>query len=195
MKTHLEKHPLILKEPMDPRDAYDGGRMNTEKLYYRAKEEIREKKYIDICLLYPYINKRKKYPVDHPVIYVGCKYPPLEKWEMNYEMHCFATMGYLSTCTIDEEDHIITRTWVTDDVKKAIQKGYSIVKIHELWIYLVTVYDKSVNNGGLFSGYIDNFLKLKQEVRVPDLSEMSNDSKAHRLICLDDVMMEIDSST
>ncbi|KAG8239773.1 hypothetical protein J437_LFUL019375 [Ladona fulva] len=36
--------------------------------------------------------------------------------------------------------------------------------------------------------------KVKFHQGVPDLSEISNGSKAHRLICLDELMMEIDSS-
>ncbi|KAG8228770.1 hypothetical protein J437_LFUL007763 [Ladona fulva] len=40
MKTHLEKHSLILKKPMDPIDAFYGGRTNAAQLYHREKEEI-----------------------------------------------------------------------------------------------------------------------------------------------------------
>ncbi|KAG8233072.1 hypothetical protein J437_LFUL013072 [Ladona fulva] len=63
----------------------------------------------------------------------------------------------------EDVDRIITGTWVTDEIKKAVEKGYKIVAKHELWHYSVTIFEKSSNDGGLFSGYINNFLKLKQE--------------------------------
>ncbi|KAG8239774.1 hypothetical protein J437_LFUL019376 [Ladona fulva] len=190
MKMYLEKHPLTFKKPLYPRDAFFGGRTNAGKLYHRAKEEAGEKiKYIDICSLYPYINKWKKYPVGHPVIYVGDECPPLEKCEgtikstvlqpkdiyhpvLPYRFDGKLTFRLCRTCLErnmqrscphEDEDRAITGTWVTDEVKKAVQKGYTILALHEIWNYSVTVYDKSVNDGGLFSGYIDNFLKLKQE--------------------------------
>jgi hypothetical protein len=53
-------------------------------------------------------------------------------------------------------------TWVIDEVLLAVQKGYRILEIHELYEY-VTRYDPETRVGGLFAGYIDTFLKLKAE--------------------------------
>jgi len=41
--------------------------------------------------------------------------------------------------------------------------GYSFVDMFEFWEYSVTCFDKETNSGGLFAGYVDMFLKLKQE--------------------------------
>lgn len=57
----------------------------------------------------------------------------------------------------------LTGTWVIDEVKLAISKGYDIVKVHEIWEYQVTQYDKTTGEGGLFSGSINTFLKIKTE--------------------------------
>jgi len=45
----------------------------------------------------------------------------------------------------------------------AVQKGYRILEIHEVYEYKITRYDPENREGGLFEGYIDTFLKLKAE--------------------------------
>jgi len=45
----------------------------------------------------------------------------------------------------------------------AVNKGYKILEILELYEYEVTCYDYETGNGGLFAEYIDTFFKLKQE--------------------------------
>jgi hypothetical protein len=41
--------------------------------------------------------------------------------------------------------------------------GYAFVEVFEFGEYKVTCLDKHTGSGGLFSGYVDMFLKLKQE--------------------------------
>ena len=58
------------QKPLDPRDAFFGGRTgNTVKVYDCQEQE--KIKYVDVCSLYPFICKRGKYPIGHPKIYVG----------------------------------------------------------------------------------------------------------------------------
>ena len=54
-------------------------------------------------------------------------------------------------------------TWVIDEVRMAVQKGYVVVKIYEVYEYDVTQYDRLTGQGVLFVEYIDTFLKLKTE--------------------------------
>jgi len=54
-------------------------------------------------------------------------------------------------------------TWVIDEVRLAVDKGYKILEILEVYEYEVTCYDPKTGNSGLFADYIDTFLKLKQE--------------------------------
>ena len=55
--------PVI--KPMNPRDAFFGGRTNASYLYYKVRvgEEIR---YVDYTSLYPWVNKNGMYPIGHP---------------------------------------------------------------------------------------------------------------------------------
>ncbi|KAK9696078.1 hypothetical protein QE152_g32145 [Popillia japonica] len=58
-------------------------------------------------------------------------------------------------CTHSDEQRALTGTWVLDDVRKFIEKGYSVLEIYEVWKYQVV--------NGLFREYIDEYLKIKQQ--------------------------------
>jgi hypothetical protein len=69
----------------------------------------------------------------------------------------------------DESSHetvaerALTGTWIIDEVRLTVQKGYTVVEIFEIYEYEVTRYDPQTVQGGLFVAYIDTFLKLKAE--------------------------------
>ena len=44
-----------------------------------------------------------------------------------------------------------------------MQKGYKLVEVHEIYEYQVTQYNPQTGDGGLFTQYINTFLKLKAE--------------------------------
>jgi hypothetical protein len=53
---------------------------------------------------------------------------------------------------------------VTDELKKTHKKGYTIVQIHEVWHFdKMAQYDPDTKTGGVFTDYVDTFLKTKQE--------------------------------
>jgi hypothetical protein len=54
-------------------------------------------------------------------------------------------------------------TWVLDEIRLAVQHGYEVVEVHEVYEYQVTRYDPQTGDGGLFAQYINTFLKLKAE--------------------------------
>jgi len=54
-------------------------------------------------------------------------------------------------------------TWVIEELRLAVDKGYKILEILEVYEYQVTRHDPETGNGGLFAEYIDTFFKLKQE--------------------------------
>jgi len=60
-------------------------------------------------------------------------------------------------------ERALTGTWVIDEVGIAVQKGYEIVEIIEVYEYAITQYDPQAVEGGLFVEYTDTFLKLKTE--------------------------------
>jgi len=55
---------------------------------------------------------------------------------------------------------------VIDEVRLAVEKGYRILEIHEVYEYHVTQYNPESGEGGLFVDYINTFLKLKAEASV-----------------------------
>ena len=56
-------------DPLEPGDAFCGGRTNAVKLYHLIDVDSDEKmKYYDFTSLYPWINKNGRYPVGHPEI-------------------------------------------------------------------------------------------------------------------------------
>jgi len=62
-----------------------------------------------------------------------------------------------------DAERCLEGTWVIDEARLAVDKGYKILEILEVYEYEVTCYDPATGNGGHFVDYIDNFFKLKQE--------------------------------
>ncbi|XP_078364066.1 uncharacterized protein LOC144648356 [Oculina patagonica] len=71
---------LDLQPPLQPRDAFFGGRTNAIKLYHQV-EEGEEIRYIDFTSLYPFVNKTKEYPVGHPIFISS---PSMDDWSQYF---------------------------------------------------------------------------------------------------------------
>ena len=62
----------------------------------------------------------------------------------------------------------MTRTWCTPELQTAVRLGYQVIKIYKVYHWKdTTQYDAETNEGGLFSSYINMFLKYKQEASGP----------------------------
>ncbi|GFQ80261.1 uncharacterized protein TNCT_168581 [Trichonephila clavata] len=178
-KTEEFKEFLLQHEVTDrlnPRDAFFGGRTNGIKLFFEGCA-----KYIDFTSLYPWVNKYCEYLVGHPEIitehfqdidnYFGlvkCKvfppknlFHPVLLFRYNGKLMfplcrtCAETL-HQNICSHTDEERSITGTWVTEEIRKAREKGYKIIKIYE-------VYHFQSSSNDLFRSYIDLFLKIKQE--------------------------------
>ena len=67
-------------------------------------------------------------------------------------------------CTCTDKERSFTHTYCTPEIEVAINMGYQIVKIHELLHWSESeMYDVKNKTGGLFTKYINTFLKLKQQ--------------------------------
>ena len=67
-------------------------------------------------------------------------------------------------CTYTEdEERALTGTWVMDEVRLAVEKGYRILEIYEVYEYQVTQCNPETGQSRLFIDYINTFLKLKAE--------------------------------
>ena len=58
---------LQLVEPLQPRNAFFGGRTGAVALHAVASEG-EEIWYVDVTSLYPWVNKNARYPIGHPII-------------------------------------------------------------------------------------------------------------------------------
>ena len=179
---------LNIVAPMNPRDAFCGGRTNAIKLYHQTEaDEVID--YYDFTSLYPYVNKNGKYPKGHPEIifqpghtdisqYFGIAqctvlppynlYHPVLPLRQNDKL----TFPLYRTCVEQEmnktmlqrsyvchhtaQERKILGTWYTPELEKAVEKGYQILHIHEVWHFPQTQPE-------LFKDYVDTWLKLKEE--------------------------------
>ncbi|KAL4150015.1 hypothetical protein QTP88_003864 [Uroleucon formosanum] len=143
---HSEKSEII--EPLNPRDAFFGGRTNTYKLWYydyypvgHSENIVKPKSYnknwfgVIKCKILPPRN------LYHPVLPVKVR---MNKYEKLLFPLCL------------EYERMITGTWSTIKVNKAIEKSYKIQEIHEVWHF------KNKSNK-LFKGYVRYFMKIKLE--------------------------------
>lgn len=179
---------LDIVSPLNPRDAFFGGRTNAIKLYEEI-DKHEEIHYMDITSLYPFVNKNAEYPVGHPEFidqpdtvdisnYFGlvkCKIvPPYELYHpvLPYRHDGKLTFplcrkcveeGFKQTlhdrtpnCHHNKDERAFVGTWCTPELNKALEKGYEITYIYEVWHFK----EKSTE---LFKEYINTFLKLKQE--------------------------------
>ena len=144
----------------------------TNLLFYR---------YVDFTSLYPWCNKSTEAVVGHPEIITenfddissyfglikctvlpprGLLHPVLpyrtkDKLMFPLCKSCVDTLNK-NPCTHSEQERAILGTWCHVELMKAIEKGYQIIKIHEVWHF-------PTHTGELFKEYVNTFLKIKQE--------------------------------
>ncbi|XP_025073692.1 uncharacterized protein LOC112552506 [Pogonomyrmex barbatus] len=198
MQNFLKDHPLIKNTPLDPREAFYGGRTGNIVTRYEVSgtEKIR---YVDVCSLYPFVLKTGVFPIGHPKIYVGQECSSLIGVSPNYNFNsieglvrckvlpsrdlfhpvlpyrvqgkllfalcrsCCETFSQVECTHENPVDREFEGTWVSCELRKAIEKGYLVTHVSEIWEYKVARYDSGTRQGGLFAEYINTFLQLKQE--------------------------------
>ena len=184
-------------EPLNPRDAFYGGRTNATKLLYNFKDNECGR-YVDFCSLYPTVQCYKKYPIGHPTkIFnpekhdkswhglIKCKvvppkglYHPVLPQRIkvdSYEKLVFtlckacAESRNQNECEHTDAKRSFIGTWTTDEVNKALEKGYKVIKTYE-----VRHFDGSTDD--LFKGYIRRFMKIKLESSKYDFKTKEEES-------------------
>ena len=187
VKNFLKKNKVV--EQLNPSEALSGGRVEAFKLYHtidESKEETLD--YYDVTSLYPYVMRDMQFPVGHPEIitenfddissYFGLAkvkilppkklfYPVLpvkvdKKLLFCLCQKCARTKDRVCRCIDDER--AITGTWTTLEIEESIKHGYKILETYEVWHFKEkSVYNPKLKTGGLFTEYINTFLKIKQE--------------------------------
>ncbi len=61
-----------------------------------------------------------------------------------------------TVCTHTDSERAIMGTWCHVELLKAVEKGYKILRLHEVWHF-------PEQSDELFKEYVDTFLKIKQE--------------------------------
>lgn len=190
MCTYLNSLTYLKNEPLNPRDAFFGGRTGVCKLYHKVNPGERIL-YYDVTSLYPYVNKYKDYPAGVPEILIGKELidrtvyningiikclvlPPKSLYHpvLPIKMHSKLLFGLCYKCMIDkncdecehnDNERSFVGTYIAEELRIAVDKGYKIIEIYEAWEYQMTKYDKVTNEGGIFAEYINTFLKIKTE--------------------------------
>ena len=173
---------LGIVKPLHERDGMFGGRTNAVELYDMANPvtgKIIE--YKDVTSLYPFVNKTGWYPVGHPIIQmsdfmpvadvfgmVKCKvlplrglYIPLLPAKMCGKLmfplcRTYAEGLLQKKCTHSDEERAKIGVWYTLELHKALELGYVIVQVYEIW-------HREEKSNELFSEYVNCFAKKKQE--------------------------------
>ena len=193
---------LDMTEPLNPRDAFCGGRTNAVKLYHQATPS-QKIHYIDVTSLYPWVNKTCVYPKGHPDFsthpghtnihqYFGliqCKIlPPRELYHpvLPYRHDDKLLFPLCGRCVKEEmdkplldrsyhcphpdEERALTSTWCSPELVKAVELGYQVLYIYEVWHFDDTC-------EGLFRDYVNTWLKIKQEASGWPKDDMSEQAK------------------
>ena len=182
----IKPDQLEFASPINPRDSLFGGRTNALKLYHKCKPG-QKIFYNDFTSLYPYVQKTCKYPVGHPVkifenfedlsSYFGiikCKVLPPRKLyipvlpvktdKLVFSLCNKCPLEKTEICQHTDKERSIIGTWCTPEINRAINEGYKILKIYEVWHFPnYSQYDILTKTGGIFTEYINLFLKGKQE--------------------------------
>lgn len=64
-----------------------------------------------------------------------------------------------SSCTHEEDERLLTGTWVIDEVLK----GYILKEVLEVWSYKTQKFDMTTITEGLFTAIMNKFIKAKQQ--------------------------------
>ena len=176
--------------PLNPREAFFGGRTGMAKCYYQAGKE-EEILYEDFTSLYPTINKYGTYPIGHPHIIVNPVNQNIQDYFGIAKVNVLAPEKLLhpvlpvkqnekllfplcikcaedqaeqpwfertNLCPHSDKERMMTGTWCTPELLKAVEKGYQILKIHEVWHF-----PEDQRKEGLFAPYVNTWLKHKTE--------------------------------
>ena len=183
-KKYCKTDNVELVTPLNPRDAFFGGRTNVTKPKYDFKPDEKGR-YVDFVSLYPTVNFFKEYPVGHPTkIYNPKCYDP--KWRgfiqckieaprglyhpvLPVRLKCrkaakllfplcrtCAALQQQEKCEHSPDERVFTGTWCTNEIALALAKSYRIIEIYEVWHFVKT-------SDTLFRDYVRDFMKLKME--------------------------------
>ena len=156
---------LEMVPPLNPRDAFYGGRTGAVALHCKV-EDPDLIKYADVTSLYPWFNKYMECPVRFPLIYTNPRDQDIHHYfgvakvdilapeflfhpVLPYRAGGKLTFPLCAACVKEEQEkpwlertnicchtdqeRALRGTWATIELQKAVQLGYRILKIHEVF--------------------------------------------------------------
>ena len=109
----------------------------------------------------------------HPVLPQRIKVDSYEKLVFTLCKACAETRNQ-NNCKHSDNKRSFIGTWKTDEVNKAIKKGYKVIKTYEVWHF-----DKTTDD--LFKGYIRRFMKIKLSTTLkPKRKRQTSNSRSRR---------------
>jgi hypothetical protein len=203
-KDHLDSLDLV--ERLDIRDAFKGGRCNTIVLHSKPTDGSIIT-YFDVRSMYPNSMKKMPYPMYHPDIitsdfkdditeYFGIAkvrmlppktlyhpvlpYTAAGKLKFPLCMTCAEKENY-GICICSDRERSFVDTFISCELVRAIEDGYRVIKIFEIYHWPEhTQYNPVTKDGGLFTPYVDTFLKLKTEASgYPSWCVTENDKQTY----------------
>lgn len=170
MKAFVEQLDIVM--PLEPSDAFYGGRTKEYTLYKEVSNEV-EIEYYDFTSLYPWVNKTWKIPIGQPEIitehfgsldgYEGLVkfkvlppkdlFHPVLPCKVNGKLlfhlckACAESKNQLP-CNHSDDQRAFRDTWVTDELKRVLSKRYEIIQLYEVWHFnRISQYDPSTKTG------------------------------------------------
>ncbi|XP_055918297.1 uncharacterized protein LOC129950379 [Eupeodes corollae] len=189
----INNHPLVQNAPLNPRDGFFGGRTGNTFNYYKCKEGEQIKYidvcslYPWVCKNGKFPVGHPKVHTSNDDIcsnmqldgingLIKCKilppenlfHPVLPQKQNNKLMFslcrtCSSEKTKERVCTHSDDQRALLGTWVIDEVVKAIEMGYKLLTIMEIWEYDVIQYNPTAGTEGLFTSMMNKYLKIKQE--------------------------------
>lgn len=161
---------------MNERDMFYGGR--TEVFSPYANVDLHpddEIKYHDVCSLYPYVCAFRELPTGHPTHYF---YNEIDRERLLQIDHPDRYFGFVRCRVMPNTADCIgllpfrdetsgrlefplremTGSWGTEELRLAIQHGYQVLDIYEVYHW-----PKEERSDTLLRGYVSFFLRMKQE--------------------------------
>lgn len=161
---------------LNPSDAFYGGNTDCGAIYHKASPDEKIF-YYDVCSLYPYVNKCGKMAVGVPEIILdeACNEVDLMTFEGLVKVRVLppknllhpvlplkingklmftlcvtcANEGVDGECYHTDDKRAFIGTYVADELRRGLVRGYKVLKVYELWKYEVVF--------GLFSDYVKHY--------------------------------------
>ena len=176
--------------PLQPRDAFFGGRTGAVSLHHKADVGLGEKIfYVDVTSLYPWVNKTARYPLGHPTIhyepdnqdldsYFGIALvtirPPRGLYHPVLPVRHGGKLTFpLCLACVQKEQpkplHERSAECSHSDQERQLQGTWCTPEIQEaratgyILVRIHEVWHFKKSKTGLFKDYVNTWLKIKQE--------------------------------